>query len=50
MGVMTAPVVGSASWPAWMARVEKPGRGVDGVMRWKLLRIADETESRRNDQ
>ncbi len=28
MGGMTAPVVGSGSWPAWMARVEKPGRSV----------------------
>src|SRR5690348_15713903 len=24
IGTITAPVVGSGSWPAWMARVEKP--------------------------
>src|SRR5437588_219020 len=25
MGTMVAPVVGSGSWPAWIARVAKPG-------------------------
>src|SRR6056297_2284649 len=28
IGVTTAPVVGSGSWPAWIARVEKPCRAV----------------------
>jgi hypothetical protein len=26
MGIMTAPVVGSGSWPAWMQRVAKSSR------------------------
>jgi hypothetical protein len=26
MGIMTAPVVGSGSWPAWMHRVAKSSR------------------------
>ena len=29
---MMAPVVGSGRWPAWMARVAKPGRFFGGVM------------------
>ena len=31
MGVMTAPVTGSGSWPAWMARVPKRGPPFGGV-------------------
>ena len=31
IGGITAPVVGSGSWPAWMARVEKPGRSTMSV-------------------
>src|SRR5215469_12436920 len=40
---MTAPVAGSGSWPAWMARVEKPGPGVSGFMR--DLRVTGRVES-----
>lgn len=29
MGGITAPLEGSGSWPAWMARVPKPGNEVD---------------------
>ena len=37
--IITAPVVGSGRCPAWMARVENPGRFLRSVMRgWALYR------------
>jgi hypothetical protein len=32
MGTATAPVTGSGSWPAWMARVSNPSSRSDGPM------------------
>ena len=45
MGMETAPVVGSGSWPAWMARVAKPCLWVMGGSKKSKNGATEDTES-----